>query len=132
MLQAMLDANICIRVMRDRPASARQRFKAEADTLAISTIVYNELLFGAERSVRPIDKRRDVEEFASHLTLIDFDDAASAHAAQIRAALTASGQIIGPIDLLIAGHARSLGIMLITNNLREFQRVEGLRCEDWL
>ncbi len=128
----MLDANLCIRVLRNRPAEARERFKAEADTFAISTVVLYELLFGAARAQRPHDQRRLVEEFVSQLTVCDFDWAASSHAADIKADLTAKGQIIGPNDLLIAGHARSLGLKLITGNLKEFSRVDGLRCEDWL
>lgn len=128
----MLDANLCIRVLRNRPAEARERFKDEADTFAISTVVLYELLYGAARSDRPHHQRRLVEEFVSQLTVCDFDWAASSHAADIKAALSAKGQIIGPNNLLIAGHARSLGIKLITNNLKEFSRIDGLRCEDWL
>ncbi len=128
----MLDANLCIRVMRDRPAQFRARFKSEAETLAISTIVLHELQFGAERSARPEFERERVQAFASHLTVLDFDRAAARHAALIKADLAAKGNLIGPNDLLIAGHARSLGLKLITGNLKEFARVDGLRCEDWL
>jgi tRNA(fMet)-specific endonuclease VapC len=128
----MLDANLCIRVMRDRPARIGQRFKAEAPTLAISTIVLHELVYGAERSDRPEWQHQQVAEFADHLTVYDFDRAAAQHAALIKAELSARGNIIGPNDLLIAGHARSLGLKLITGNLKEFTRVDGLRCEDWL
>ena len=128
----MLDANICIRVLRNRPPEARQRFRMEADTLAVSAIVFHELLYGAARSDDPPTQRRKTEAFVSHLTLLAFDDRAADHAASIKADLAAKGQLIGPNDLLIAGHARSLGLTLITNNLREFSRADGLRCEDWL
>lgn len=128
----MLDANLCIRVLRDRPAKIRQRFKAEAPALAISTIVLHELIYGAERSARPSYQRVQVTEFAEHITVCDFDRLAAQHAAEIKAALAAQGNLIGPNDLLIAGHARSLGLKLITGNLGEFTRVDGLRCEDWL
>lgn len=127
----MLDANLCIRVLRDRPAHISDRFKAEAPTLAISTVVLLELLYGAERSDRPEFQRQQVSGFADHLTVYDFDKPAARETALIKANLAARGQIIGPNDLLIAGHARSLGLKLITGNLREFSRVEGLRCEDW-
>lgn len=127
----MLDANLCIRVLRDRPAHISDRFKAEAPTLAISTVVLLELLYGAERSDRPEFQRQQVSGFADHLTVYNFDKPAAWETALIKANLAARGQIIGPNDLLIAGHARSLGLKLITGNLREFSRVEGLRCEDW-
>jgi tRNA(fMet)-specific endonuclease VapC len=128
----MLDANLCIRVLRDRPAHVRDQFKSEAPHLAISTIVLHELLCGAERSARPQIQRQKVIDFADHITVIDFDRGAADHAARIKAVLAAKGQLIGPNDILIAGHARSLGLKLITGNLREFTRVDGLRCEDWL
>lgn len=132
MLAAMLDANLCIRVLRDRPGGLRERFKTEARNLAISTIVLHELYYGAERSDRPQLQRNKVGDFAAHISVLDFDSAAASQAAVIKANLAAIGQLIGPNDLLIAGHARSLGLKLITGNLKEFTRVEGLRCEDWL
>lgn len=130
-MQAMLDANICIHVLRDRPAHMKARFKSEAHNLVISTIVLHELYYGAQRSARPDFHRAKVEAFASQLLIADFDIAAADHAADIKAQLAANGALIGPNDLLIAGHARSLGMKLVTGNLREFTRVEGLRSEDW-
>jgi tRNA(fMet)-specific endonuclease VapC len=132
MIEAMLDANVCIRVLRHRPTGAKQRFATEANRLAMSTIVFHELLYGAARSQHPLDERRKVEAFASRLNLVEFDARAAFHAADIKADLARRGLLIGPNDLLIAGHARSRGFKLITNNLREFERVDGLRCEDWL
>ena len=132
MLRAMLDANFCIRVLRDRPEGLRERFKREASTLAVSTIVYHELMFGAECSDRPQVHRARIGAFCSNIAVLDFDPSAAVEAAQIRATLAADGNLIGPGDLLIAGHARSLRLKLITGNLREFTRVEGLQCEDWL
>ena len=132
MLAAMLDANLCIRVLRDRPGAWRERFKAEARSLAISTIVLHELYYGAERSDRPQVQHNKIGDFAAHISVLDFDSTAASHAAAIKANLAASGRLIGPNDLLIAGHARCLGLKLITGNLKEFTRVEGLRCEDWL
>lgn len=132
MLRWLLDTNLCIRVLRDRPAGLRERFNREADALCISTIVLTELLYGAEKSARPAENRRAVEQFAARLTLLPFDDAAAAHAANIRATLERQGLPIGGYDVLIAGHARSRGLVVVTGNLREFNRVEGLRSEDWL
>ena len=132
MLRWLLDTNLCIRVLRDRPAGLRERFNREADALCISTIVLTELLYGAEKSARPDENRRAVEQFAARLVVLPFDDAAAAHAANIRATLERQGQPIGGYDILIASHARSRGLVVVTGNLREFNRVEGLRSEDWL
>jgi len=132
MLRHMLDTNLCIRVLRDRPASARRRFNENSDGLCISTIVLTELLHGAAKSARPIENRRAVEDFAARLDVLPFDEAAADHAADIRAHLERKGQAIGAYDLLIAGHARSRGLAVVTGNLGEFSRVEGLRCEDWI
>jgi len=128
----MLDTNLCIRVLRDRPAELRDRFNREADVLCISTIALTELLVGAEKSNRPVETRLEVDRFAARLGVLPFDDAAAAHAAEIRAYLERRGQAIGGYDTLIAGHARSQGLIVVTGNLREFSRIEGLRAEDWL
>jgi len=132
MLRYMLDTNLCVRVLRDRPASVRTRFNQNSEGLCISTVVLSELLHGAAKSARPVDNRRAVEDFAARLEVLPFDDAAADHAADIRADLERKGAIICAYDLLIAGHARSRGLALITGNLGEFRRVDGLRCEDWL
>lgn len=132
MLRYLLDTNLCIRVLRDRPPTLRDRFNAEADSLCISTIVLTELLHGAAKSARPEHNRREVERFAARLEILPFDANAANHAADIRAELERQGQVIGGYDLLIAGHARSRGLIVVTGNLGEFTRVAGLRSEDWL
>jgi tRNA(fMet)-specific endonuclease VapC len=132
MLRFMLDTNLCVRVLRDRPKGLRVRFNAEANVLCISTIVLNELLYGAEKSQAPTKNRREVERLAAGLDVLSFDESAAAHAAEIRANLERRGVPIGGYDLLIAGHARSRGLVVVTGNLGEFSRVEGLRSEDWL
>ena len=132
MLRYLLDTNLCIRVIRDRPAGLRPRFNAEADSLCISDVVLFELLHGAERSARPAENRQVVQRFAAHLAVLPFDSNAAAHAADVRAGLERRGLVIGSYDLMIAGHARSQGLIVVTGNLREFGRVDGLRCEDWL
>ena len=128
----MLDTNLCILVLRDRPRTVQARFNLEADGLCISTIVLTELLHGAAKSDRPQHNRQEVERFAARLEVLSFDAAAADHAADIRATLERAGRVIGGYDLLIAGHARSRGLTVVTGDLREFQRVDGLRCEDWL
>jgi tRNA(fMet)-specific endonuclease VapC len=132
MLRFMLDTNLCIRVVRDRPAGLAARFNREAEGLCISTIVLTELLVGAEKSSRPDETRREVDRLAARLAVLPFDEAAAAHAAEIRASLERKGEGIGGYDTLIAGHARSQGLVVVTGNLRAFSRVEGLRTEDWL
>jgi tRNA(fMet)-specific endonuclease VapC len=132
MLRYMLDTNLCIRVLRDRPTAIRERFNLNADGLCISSIVLAELLHGAAKSARPEHHRREVEAFAARLEVAPFDASAADHAANIRATLERQGRKIGAYDLLIAAHARALGLVVVTGNLDEFGRVEGLRCEDWL
>ncbi|WP_332773315.1 type II toxin-antitoxin system tRNA(fMet)-specific endonuclease VapC [Phenylobacterium sp.] len=131
MLRYLLDTNLCIRVLRDRPRQVRERFNLEADSLCVSTIVLTELLHGAAKSDRPEHNRSEVERFAARLEVLPFDEAAADHAADIRANLERRGEPIGGYDLLIAGHARSRGLTVVTGNLAEFRRVDGLRCEDW-
>lgn len=132
MLRYMLDTNLCVRVLRDRPKGLRERFNAEADVLCISTITLAELLHGAEKSARPVESRREVGRFAARLEVLSFDEPAAAHSAEIRAMLERRGLPTGGYDVLIAGHARSRGLVIITGNLGEFSRVDGLRAEDWL
>ena len=131
MLRYMLDTNFCIRVLRDRPPGMRERFNAEAGSLCISTVVLTELLYGAAKSALPRHNRDQVEHFAARLEVLPFDQEAADHAADIRAPLEREGRMIGGDDVLIAGHARSRGVIVVTHNMREFTRVDGLRCEDW-
>jgi tRNA(fMet)-specific endonuclease VapC len=128
----MLDTNLCIRVLRDRAAALRERFNDSAEALCISTILLTELLHGAVASARPVENRREVERFTARLEVLAFDVAAASHAADIVASLRRRGQMIGGYDVLIAGHARSRGLVVVTGNLGAFSRVDGLLCEDWL
>lgn len=132
MLRYMLDTDVCIHVLRDRNAVARDRFTAASGTICLSTISFQELVFGAERSDRPQHHRDRIADLVSRLELVPFDQDAADHAGDIRATLARTGKSIGPYDSLIAGHARSMGLSVVTGNLREFERVRGLRCETWL
>jgi len=85
MLRYMLDTNLCIRVLRDRPQGLRERFNHEAEQLCISTIVLTELLYGVEKSNRPVENRREVARMSARLDVLPFDDVAAAHASDIRA-----------------------------------------------
>ena len=131
MLRFLLDTNLCIRVLRDRSPALRDRFNREADAMAISTIVLTELLHGAAKSARPESNRGAVEDFASRLEILPYDAAAAYHAADIRAPLERQGRGIGGYDVLIAGHARSRGLIVVTGNRGQFDRVDGLICQDW-
>lgn len=131
MLDAMLDTSVCIRLMRREATALLERFNAAAPSLCISTIVLTELLRGVPRSVEPARSREKVVKLVARLEVLDFDSAAAAHAAEIAATLASRGQTIGPFDTLIAGHARSRALVVVTGNIREFARVDGLRCEDW-
>ncbi|PWC48055.1 type II toxin-antitoxin system VapC family toxin (plasmid) [Azospirillum sp. A26] len=132
MLRYMLDTNLCIRVLRDRPPGLRERFNAEAGALCISTVTLAELLHGAAKSARPVEQRHEVERLVGRLEVLPFDETAAGHYGEIRTDLERRGTIIGPYDLMIAGHARSRGLTVITGNLGEFRRVDGLMSEDWL
>jgi tRNA(fMet)-specific endonuclease VapC len=131
MITAMLDSNVCIRAMRAGGEDVRNWLAKKSDSLCLSTIVLNELFVGAELSARSDFHINLIEGLAARLGVFDFDVAAAHHAAQIRADLQRKGQLIGGNDMLIAGHARSLGLKLITSDLSDFGRIEGLRCEDW-
>ena len=131
MLRYLLDTSFCIELLRDKTPGLRRRFAELSDDLCTSTVVLHELMYGVEKSTKPDENRKRVLEFASRLQVLDFDARAADHAGEIRANLTRRGCQIGAYDILIAAHARSLNLAVITGNLREFTRVEGLRCEDW-
>lgn len=127
----MLDTSVCVRALRDRSGHLADQFKRNAGKLGISSIVLTELLFGAAQSSRPDHHRSQVDQLISRLSLLEFDAAAALHAADIRAVLRRLGTPIGAYDTLIAAHARSRGLLLMTGNLGEFRRVPGLYCDDW-
>ena len=131
MLRYLLDTNIAIFILRNRPAELQARFVEARGQLAISSISVAELAYGAEKSERSAENQRAVDEFLALLDVLDFDSAAASHSGQIRAALGMAGTPIGAYDVLIAGHARSRGLVVVTNNTREFERVPGLMIEDW-
>jgi tRNA(fMet)-specific endonuclease VapC len=131
-LEAMLDTNTFICVIRDKPVGSVKRFASQIGRLAISSIVLHELYVGVLRSYAPDTHQNELDAFLPGVSVIDFNDAAAYHSAHIKADSLKRRNVIGPNDLLIAGHARSLGVKLINGNLREFQRVDGLVCEDWL
>jgi tRNA(fMet)-specific endonuclease VapC len=132
MLRYMLDTNICIYVIKNRPASLKQKFNRLADQLCISAVTLSELYYGAEKSTRKDQNLEVIEAFTARLEVLPYADKASAHYGNIRTELELAGKPIGPYDLMIAAHARSEGLIVVTNNLREFERVAGLRVENWI
>lgn len=131
MLKYMLDTNICIFTIKNRPQQVREAFNRFHDQLCISSVSLMELIYGAEKSASPEKNLPIVEGFAARLEVLPYDEPAASHTGQLRAELARSGTPIGPYDQLIAGHARSRGLIMVTNNRREFDRVPGLRVEDW-
>lgn len=127
----LLDTNICIFVMSGRGASLAARFEREASRLSISSVTLAELEYGVAKSAAPDRNRQALAAFVARLGVLDFDAAAAGAYGALRARLERAGQVIGPYDLMIAAHALSRGLVVVTNNRREFDRVEGLAVEDW-
>ena len=132
MLKYMLDTNIVIYTMKNKSDSVRERFKKHHGRMCISSIIYMELVYGAERSSNPDRNLTSLKGFVARMDVLPLDDSAAAHSGQISAELARLGMPIGPYDQLIAGHARSQGLVLVTNNEKEFARVPGLRTENWV
>ncbi|ALN21822.1 type II toxin-antitoxin system tRNA(fMet)-specific endonuclease VapC [Ectopseudomonas mendocina] len=132
MLKYMLDTNICIFTIKNRPAQVREAFKRAHGQLCISTVTLMELIYGAEKSASPERNLADIEGFAARLEVLAYDGDAAVHTGQLRAELAKAGTPIGPYDQMIAGHARSQGLILVTINRREFDLAPGLRVEDWV
>lgn len=132
MLRYLLDTNIVIYVIKRRPLALLQIFNEHAGHMAISSITLAELLHGAEKSNAPARSLAVVEDFCSRLEVLPYGPKAAQHYGSIRAALEKRGQTIGVNDLHIAAHARSEGLTLVSNNLREFERVEALQLANWV
>jgi tRNA(fMet)-specific endonuclease VapC len=132
MLKYLLDTNIVIYVLKRRPKEVLTIFNANASRMAISSITLSELIYGAEKSLNTDKNLEAVEEFVSHLEVLPYDAKASQHYGQIKAALEKKGQIIGENDIHIAAHAISHGLILVSNNVREFKRVPNLALENWV
>jgi tRNA(fMet)-specific endonuclease VapC len=132
MLKYMLDTNTVIYTIKNRPNEVRDAFKKHYGQICISSVTLMELIYGAERSAKPEQNLSDIEGLAARMEVLSYGDTAAAHTGQIRAELAGRGKPIGPYDQMIAGHARSEGLILVTNNLREFKRVDGLRVENWV
>jgi len=129
----MLDTDMSSYIIRERPASVKNKFQqVSMHQLCISSITYAELLYGVERSSSQKTNRFHVDDFASRLYIKPWDEAAAEHYAQIRCYLEKNGTPIGGMDMQIAAHARSLNAVVVTNNMRHFERVPDLKIENWV
>jgi len=132
MLKFLLDTNIVIYTMKNRPKRVKKRFQQHQGQMGISAVTIGELVFGAERSRQVERNLADIEALAARLEVLPFDYQAAYHFGQIRAELYRTGKPIGPYDMMIAGQARAAGLKLVTNNVKEFGRVPGLLLENWI
>lgn len=128
----LLDTNICIYIAKHNPPIVRERFaRHAADELAMSVVTLGELRFGAEKSRSREHALTVINQLETMMLIAPLSESVGEHYGQIRATLQRTGQIIGNNDLWLAAHARSAGWILVTNNEREFIRVEGLQVENW-
>jgi tRNA(fMet)-specific endonuclease VapC len=128
----MLDTDTSSYIMKRSHQSILSRLQTvPVSEISISAITKSELMYGVEVSPRRQQDFMALEAYLKHVAVLDYPEEAAVHYGQIRAALKVAGKMIGANDLLIAAHARSLGLVLVTNNTREFDRVEGLRLENW-
>jgi len=132
MLKYMLDTNIAIYTINNRPKQVREAFKAHDGQLCISAVTLMELIYGAEASTAVDRNLRDIEGFAARVEVLPFDSDAATHTGQLRAELRKIGRPIGPYDEMIAGHARSHGLVVVSNNTKQFENVPGIRLANWV
>ena len=128
----MLDTDLSIYVINRRPREALDTFNVHAGEICISAVTLAELLHGAAKSEHPAKTRRRVDDFRSRLSVLEYGERAAAHCGEIKTDLECRDSVIGPNDLHIAAHARSEALTLVTNNQREFDRVDGLRTARWV
>jgi tRNA(fMet)-specific endonuclease VapC len=133
LIKYLLDTNICIYIMNRRPLEIFHKFKQfNVGDIGVSAITVSELQYGAVKSKNPNNNIQRVEEFLAPLEILSYDHNAANFYGEIRHNLEKKGETIGPLDMLIAAHALSNGIILITNNEKEFQRVDYLKIENWI
>ena len=131
MIKYLLDTNIVIYTIKNRPDKVRRAVGVHAHQLGISAVTYSELAYGAMRSRYPQRNLADIEGFAANLDVLPFNENDATHGGDIRARLVERGRTMGAYDALIAGHARARGLILVTNNMNDFRSVPGLRLENW-
>lgn len=128
----LIDTNICIYLMNQRPSEVIQKFKnTEIGQIGISTITVSELNYGVVKSNLKKQNAKRLDDFLSPFEILPYDEAASQYYGIIRYQLESQGEIIGPLDMLIAAHALSRDLILVTNNEKEFLRIKSLKVENW-
>lgn len=128
----MLDTNICIYIIKNNPISVRQKFeKISASNLVLSMVTLAELRYGAEKSQAREKAIKAIDQLSRHIQIAELDEVVAEHYANIRAQLEREGKPIGNNDLWLAAHARAKDWILVSNNTREFERVVGLRLDNW-
>ena len=132
-MRYMLDTNICIYVITHKPETVFQKLQnINPEDVCISSVTYAELVHGVEKSAAVEKNRLALSMLLANMEILDFDvDAADCYG-KIRAALEKKGTPIGPLDMMIAAHAQSLGYTVVTNNVKEFSRVSALQIENWV
>lgn len=132
-MRYMLDTNICIYLIKHKPPQVFEKLQEHnPDEICISSVTYAELVHGVEKSKAVERNRLALTILLSNIEILDFDMKAAEEYGRIRADLEKKGTPIGPLDMMIAGHAKSLGYTVVTNNVGEFKRVEGLQYENWV
>jgi tRNA(fMet)-specific endonuclease VapC len=127
----MLDTNICVFLIRQKPPILLERLQNSSGVRCLSAITLAELRHGVEKSLFPEKNTKALLDFLSIVEILPFDDKAAGEYGKVKAALQRRGTPIGPLDTLIAGHAKAVDAVLVTNNTKEFARVDGLQLEDW-
>lgn len=131
-MRYMLDTNIVIYIIKNRPIEVIKNFLSkDANDICISSITYSELMYGAEKSQAVEKNKAAILLLLSSISILPFDSYAAEEYGKVRTDLELKGTPIGSLDILIASHAKSLGLTLVTNNTKEFKRVEDLNIEDW-
>lgn len=132
-MKYMLDTNIVIYLIKKQPKSVLQKLQEyDPSDFCISSITLAEMEYGIAKSTRPEKNQAALSAFLSNIDILPFDDRAAVEYGDIRASLEKKGTPIGPNDMLIAAHARSLGLTIVTNNVKEFRRVDGLMLDNWV
>lgn len=129
----LLDTNICIYIIKKKPVDVLKTLKIKSKKdIYVSSITIAELEYGVAKSQFPEKNKIALIEFLSIFNILPFDDIDAVEFGMIKTDLEKKGKIIGPMDLLIAGQAKSKKLILVTNNIKEFERVDGLKIENWV
>ncbi len=131
-MKFMLDTNICIYIIKQKPAKVLKRFTQHSPgDILLSSVTLAELRYGAGKSLNVQQNHDALDGFIVPLEIASFDEKAADKYGKVRAQLEKKGQAIGSMDMLIGAHALGLGVTLVTNNTKEFKRIRGLNVENW-